>query len=58
MQHAPPTTDRPLARGYKGAVSELLDSVTMSLDRFIAGPGGDMRWLTEHLEEPKPKLSW
>ncbi len=24
-------------------------SATMSLDGFIAGPGGDMSWLTEHL---------
>ena len=30
-------------------MSKLLYSVTMSLDGFIAGPGGDMSWLTEHL---------
>jgi hypothetical protein len=30
-------------------VSRLLYSATMSLDGFIAGPGGDMSWLTEHL---------
>lgn len=27
----------------------MLYSATMSLDGFIAGPGGDMSWLTEHL---------
>ena len=27
----------------------------MSLDGFIAGPGGDMSWLTEHLE-PNPAV--
>ncbi|MEQ7009455.1 dihydrofolate reductase family protein [Actinopolymorpha sp. B17G11] len=30
-------------------MAKLLYSVTMSLDGFIAGPGGDMSWLTEHL---------
>jgi dihydrofolate reductase len=30
-------------------MGKLLYSVTMSLDGFIAGPGGDMSWLTEHL---------
>jgi dihydrofolate reductase len=30
-------------------MSKLLYSVTMSLDGFIAGPGGDMSWLTEYL---------
>ncbi|UCM88261.1 dihydrofolate reductase family protein [Streptomyces marincola] len=34
-------------------MSRLLYSVTMSLDGFIAGPGGDMSWLTEHLD-PNP----
>jgi hypothetical protein len=28
-------------------MSKLLYAVTMSLDGFIAGPGGDMSWLTE-----------
>jgi len=28
-------------------MSKLLYSATMSLDGFIAGPGGDMSWLTE-----------
>lgn len=30
-----------------------LYSATMSLDGYIAGPKGDMSWLTEHLE-PNP----
>jgi dihydrofolate reductase len=30
-------------------MGKLLYSATMSLDGFIAGPGGDMSWLTEHL---------
>lgn len=30
-------------------MSKLLYSATMSLDGFIAGAGGDMSWLTEHL---------
>jgi riboflavin biosynthesis pyrimidine reductase len=30
-------------------VADLLFSATASLDGFIAGPGGDMSWLTEHL---------
>lgn len=30
-------------------MAKLLYSVTMSLDGFIAGPGGDMSWLTEYL---------
>lgn len=30
-------------------MSRLLYSVTMSADGFIAGPGGDMSWLTPHL---------
>ncbi len=30
-------------------MSRLLYSVTMSLDGFIAGPGGDMSWLTGYL---------
>ncbi|HYH61669.1 MAG TPA: dihydrofolate reductase family protein [Solirubrobacterales bacterium] len=31
-------------------MSKLLYSATMSLDGFIAGPGGDMSWLAEPLE--------
>ena len=34
-----------------GAMSKLLYSATMSLDGFIAGPDGDMSWLTEHLAD-------
>ncbi|MEU7746209.1 dihydrofolate reductase family protein [Nonomuraea sp. NPDC049158] len=30
-------------------MSKLLYSCTMSLDGFIAGAGGDMSWLTEHI---------
>ena len=42
------------APGYEGAVTKLLYSATMSLDGFIAGPGGDMQWLAKHLAEPNP----
>jgi dihydrofolate reductase len=31
-----------------------LYSASMSLDGFIAGPGGDMSWLSSHLSEPNP----
>jgi dihydrofolate reductase len=37
-------------------MSKLLYSVTMSLDGFIAGPGGDMSWLTEHIG-PNPTVA-
>ena len=39
--------------GDDGAMqdSKLLYAATMSLDGFIAGPGGDMSWLTPHLED-------
>jgi dihydrofolate reductase len=30
-------------------MAKILYSVTMSLDGFIAGAGGDMSWMTEHL---------
>jgi riboflavin biosynthesis pyrimidine reductase len=33
----------------------VLYSVTMSLDGFIAGPGGDMSWLTAYLG-PNPTV--
>lgn len=36
-------------------MSKLLYSTTMSLDGFIAGHGGDMSWLTEHLG-PNPMI--
>jgi dihydrofolate reductase len=35
-------------------VARLLYSATMSLDGFIAGPGGDMSWLSEHLVGDNP----
>jgi dihydrofolate reductase len=37
-------------------MSKLLYSATMSLDGFIAGVGGDMAWLTEHLGAPNPEI--
>ncbi|MDT0443499.1 dihydrofolate reductase family protein [Streptomyces johnsoniae] len=36
-------------------MGKLLYSVAMSLDGFIAGPGGDMSWLAEHLA-PNPVI--
>jgi dihydrofolate reductase len=36
-------------------MGKLLYSATMSLDGFIAGPGGDMSWLTDHLG-PNPTV--
>jgi dihydrofolate reductase len=36
-------------------LAKLLYSVTMSLDGFIAGPAGDMSWLTEYLG-PNPTV--
>ncbi|TDV47944.1 dihydrofolate reductase family protein [Actinophytocola oryzae] len=36
-------------------MSKLLFSATMSLDGFMAGPGGDMSWLTEHIG-PNPTV--
>ncbi|GAA4560282.1 dihydrofolate reductase family protein [Pseudonocardia xishanensis] len=35
-------------------MARLLYSATMSLDGFIAGPGGDMSWLTPHVGAPNP----
>ena len=35
-------------------MARLLYSATASLDGYIAGPGGDMSWLTEHLEQENP----
>ena len=37
-------------------MARMLYSATMSLDGFIAGPGGDMSWLTEHLG-PDPAVN-
>lgn len=36
-------------------MAKFLYSATMSLDGYIAGPGGDMSWLTEHLG-PNPMV--
>src|SRR6266568_7380658 len=36
-------------------MGQVLYSATMSLDGFIAGPGGDMSWLTEYLG-PNPTV--
>ncbi len=36
-------------------MGKVLYSATMSLDGFIAGPGGDMSWLTEHIG-PNPTV--
>jgi hypothetical protein len=36
-------------------MAKLLYSVTMSLDGFIAGPGGDMQWLRPYLG-PNPAV--
>ena len=36
-------------------MAKMLYSVTMSLDGFIAGAGGDMSWLTDHLG-PNPTV--
>ncbi|MDJ1138266.1 dihydrofolate reductase family protein [Streptomyces iconiensis] len=36
-------------------MAKLLYSATMSLDGFIAGPGGDMSWLTDYLG-PNPTM--
>jgi dihydrofolate reductase len=36
-------------------MAKMLYSVTMSLDGFIAGPGGDMSWLTRYLG-PNPTV--
>lgn len=36
-------------------VGKVLYSATMSLDGYIAGPGGDMSWLTPHLG-PNPEV--
>lgn len=37
-------------------MSKLLYSATMSLDGFIAGAGGDMSWLGEHLVRSSPEI--
>lgn len=35
-------------------MAKVLYSATMSLDGYIAGPHGDMSWLTEHLVGENP----
>ncbi len=35
-------------------MATLIYSATASLDGFIAGPGGDMSWLTPHLGDENP----
>ncbi|MEJ2886201.1 dihydrofolate reductase family protein [Actinomycetospora aeridis] len=35
-------------------MAKLIYAATASLDGFIAGPGGDMSWLTEHLGGANP----
>ncbi|MEV7229787.1 dihydrofolate reductase family protein [Polymorphospora sp. NPDC051019] len=35
-------------------MTRVLYSATMSLDGYIAGPGGDMSWLAEHVGGPNP----
>ncbi|MGR6316464.1 dihydrofolate reductase family protein [Micromonospora soli] len=35
-------------------MAKLLYSATASLDGYLAGPGGDMSWLTEHLGGENP----
>jgi dihydrofolate reductase len=37
-------------------MAKLLYSATMSLDGFIAGPGGDMSWAAEHFG-PNPEIN-
>jgi dihydrofolate reductase len=38
-------------------MARTLYSVTMSLDGFIAGAGGDMQWLTPYLGDEDPRLA-
>jgi dihydrofolate reductase len=38
-------------------MARTLYSVTMSLDGFIAGAGGDMQWLTAYLGDEDPRLA-
>ena len=35
-------------------MAKLLYSATVSLDGYLAGPGGDMSWLTEYLADENP----
>lgn len=36
-------------------MARLIFSATCSLDGYLAGPDGDMSWLTEHLQAPNPQ---
>src|SRR3569833_427506 len=45
----------PASEGSSSHVSKTLFSCTMSVDGFMAGPGGDMSWLTEYLG-PNPMV--
>jgi dihydrofolate reductase len=38
-------------------MAKMLYSATISLDGFMAGPGGDMSWLTDYLG-PNPDAQW
>ena len=38
-------------------MTQLRVDISMSLDGFIAGPGGDMQWLAKHLAEPNPEAA-
>ncbi len=38
-------------------MAKLLYGVTMSLDGFIAGPGGDMQWMKPYMGAPMPELN-
>lgn len=44
-----------MAADGAGTAGRLLYSATMSLDGFIAGPGGDMGWLGPHLDPSGPE---
>lgn len=46
----------PCSQPLMKATSKLLYSATMSLDGFIAGPGGDMSWLSDLLLRSDPEI--
>jgi riboflavin biosynthesis pyrimidine reductase len=48
-------TGQPNPSRRRKVMGKLLYSVTMSLDGFIAGPGGGMSWLTDHVG-PNPMV--
>ena len=39
-------------------MAKLLNSATMSLDGFIAGPGGDASWRPRYLGPNRPSTTW